>query len=263
MKALIVDDEEEIRDALAAGLQYAQCKWVNMAANGEEALRMGLQTEYDLITLDIRMPSLTGIDILPTLRTMLPHAVIAIVSAFVSESVTDVHREHADLVLQKPFEMERILKLYRLSEEMLERRSKIRALSEWNATERKPGKVGDLTGVRLARATDQMEEVIRFYRDGVGLVEPKGENGRTVMDLPGIGCQLVFTRPSGTSRQGEEEALVLELCETEAFSSIVSRLRSMGYDPLTSGPLLQDEAIFQDPDGRRLVLQCVTDSSKV
>ena len=111
MKALIVDDELDIRQALGASMKIAGCEQVDMASSGEDAVGLAMQTSYDLVTLDIRMPTVSGIDILPVLRSLLPHSVIAIISAYIGDRLSDLDREHVDLVFQKPFSMDRIMAL--------------------------------------------------------------------------------------------------------------------------------------------------------
>ena len=111
MRALVVDDEAEIRHALAMGLKMAKCEQVNTASSGEEAIGLAMETPYDLVTLDVRMPSVSGLDILPTLWSLMPHPIIAGISAFISGEMSDVHREHSDLVIQKPFKLDSVLSL--------------------------------------------------------------------------------------------------------------------------------------------------------
>ena len=57
--------------------------------------------------------------------------------------------------------------------------------------------------VRFARHTDRLDEVVRFYRDRLGLPEfgrfedHAGYDG-VFLDLPGTGAHLEFTNPSYT-----------------------------------------------------------------
>ena len=92
MKALIVDDEPEIRQALAAIMEQEGCESVDMASSGEDALRLALQAKYDLVTLDIRLPDVSGVDILPTIHSIFPHSIIVILSAYI-EGISEVHRD--------------------------------------------------------------------------------------------------------------------------------------------------------------------------
>lgn len=265
MKALIVDDEAEIRQALVAGLRLAKCEQVDVASLGEEALRLALETEYDLVTLDIRMPSVSGLDILPTFRTLLPHSVIAVISAFISDAVSELHREHADLVLQKPFSMDKIQVLHRLAREIAERRAAIRALGDLQPGSRAADAGGlPVEWVQIERPTDRLEEMVRFYRDGLGMVEIAHDDGLAgsedvMLGLPGRGCELIFT-PKAPDVPGPAPGggcrLFLRLSDAGAVDRAAGRLEELGYAPELpgdNGPAAGGVTVA-DPDGWRIVL---------
>ncbi|MDQ0178047.1 response regulator transcription factor [Bacillus chungangensis] len=67
IQVLIADDEKEIRDLLQKYLQREMYK-VDVAANGEEVLRLFDQKKYNLIILDLMMPKIDGIEVCRTLR---------------------------------------------------------------------------------------------------------------------------------------------------------------------------------------------------
>lgn len=66
-KILVVDDEERIRRLLKMYLERENYD-VEDAENGEIALRMAVENEYDLILLDIMMPGMDGIEVCQELR---------------------------------------------------------------------------------------------------------------------------------------------------------------------------------------------------
>ena len=67
---LIADDEKNIRDGLKCILDWESLGFTlcGEAANGEEALSDILKNTPSLVLLDIRMPKLTGIDIIRIAR---------------------------------------------------------------------------------------------------------------------------------------------------------------------------------------------------
>ena len=78
-RILVVDDDEEIRSMLSdflGGRGYA----VQTVSGGAEALREIARAEPDVILLDIEMPGLSGVDALPSLRALAPHAAVIMVS---------------------------------------------------------------------------------------------------------------------------------------------------------------------------------------
>lgn len=80
MKLLIIEDEEDLVDALALGfkkLGYA----VDIAMDGREGLEMIFINEYDLVILDLNLPSMDGLDILKEIRKTDDEQKILILSA--------------------------------------------------------------------------------------------------------------------------------------------------------------------------------------
>ncbi|UTR09578.1 response regulator transcription factor [Evansella sp. LMS18] len=66
-KILVVDDEERIRRLLKMYLEREEYE-VDDAENGEKALEMALDTDYDLIVLDLMMPGIDGIEVCEEIR---------------------------------------------------------------------------------------------------------------------------------------------------------------------------------------------------
>jgi len=58
-KILVAEDERDIRDLVAFTLRFAGHEVV-VANNGEEAVQTAIQSNPDLILMDVRMPRMTG-----------------------------------------------------------------------------------------------------------------------------------------------------------------------------------------------------------
>lgn len=119
--------------------------------------------------------------------------------------------------------------------------------------------------LRIARPTDRLEDVIRFYRTGLGfdvLGEFSGHEGFDGVMLGWADCSyhLEFTRraghPAGTA-PGEDNLLVFYLPNLADWQRAVARMESAGYPPVTAFNPYWDRhgATFEDPDGYRVVLQ--------
>ena len=67
MRVLVVDDDVRMAGAIRRGLRYDGLV-VDVAADGEEALRVVATTEYDVIVLDVLMPGLGGFETCRRLR---------------------------------------------------------------------------------------------------------------------------------------------------------------------------------------------------
>jgi catechol 2,3-dioxygenase-like lactoylglutathione lyase family enzyme len=118
--------------------------------------------------------------------------------------------------------------------------------------------------VRIARPTDRLEEVVAFYRDGLGLRElgrfsdHEGYDG-VMLGLPEATYHLEFTQHrtgSPAPAPSADNLLVLYILDADELAGLQKRLRSMGYravDPLN--PYWADKSVtFEDPDGWRVVL---------
>lgn len=118
--------------------------------------------------------------------------------------------------------------------------------------------------VRIARPTDRLEEVVAFYRDGLGLLElyrftdHHGYDG-VMLGLPRAAYHLEFTRHragSACPAPSADNLLVLYIPDPDELSGLQERLERMGYravDP--HNPYWQGKSVtFEDPDRWRVVL---------
>jgi putative two-component system response regulator len=99
---LVVDDELGPRESLRMILKPLYD--VRTAANGQEALDCIQKEKIDLITLDIKMPGLSGMDVLRELKKLGSDAAVVIVTGY--GTLTDVHdaiRYGAVDFVSKPF----------------------------------------------------------------------------------------------------------------------------------------------------------------
>jgi CheY-like chemotaxis protein len=78
---LVVDDEEDIRLLYQEELSEAGYK-VEVAADGSEALRRMHQSRPDLVTIDIKMPGMDGIELLRRVREIHRDLPIIICTAY-------------------------------------------------------------------------------------------------------------------------------------------------------------------------------------
>ena len=85
--ALIVDDEESVRDLLSQ--QLKRLGYDSKAApNGQEALEQVAHQKFDLVMLDMRMPGMSGLEVLRQLRQSYPGTCVVMLSAVVDAEIT-------------------------------------------------------------------------------------------------------------------------------------------------------------------------------
>lgn len=124
MRVLIVDDEPTVLDFFSQAAHAKGVELVETASSGEEALTKVIGETYDLITLDIRMPGASGLEVLSPIRNMCPHAIIAVISGHIPDDFTQEMAGCADLIMHKPVNLVNFNKLLdgamRISETMCE-----------------------------------------------------------------------------------------------------------------------------------------------
>ena len=68
-RILVVEDESDIRELISFTLTFSGYEVIG-ATNGEEALELTAEENFDLILLDVRMPRLSGYDACKQMRKM-------------------------------------------------------------------------------------------------------------------------------------------------------------------------------------------------
>lgn len=107
-RLLIVDDEPNLRRLLADTFKEQQHE-VTTACNGEEALACFEKGKFDLICLDIRMPTLDGIEVLSEIRNRDLNVPIVILTAY-SDFKQDFSIWSADAYLEKTADLSELCK---------------------------------------------------------------------------------------------------------------------------------------------------------
>ena len=121
------------------------------------------------------------------------------------------------------------------------------------------------TTLRVARPTDHLEQVVRFYTEGLGLTvvgsfeDHEGFDG-VMLGVPGAHYHLEFTRKRGHSAgraPTEDNLLVFYLPDHEEWQAAVDRMQTAGYQAVPSfNPYWdRDGLTYEDPDGYRVVLE--------
>ncbi len=110
---LIVEDEAQISRFLQLELEHENYA-TEVCADGREALKMALEHDFDLIILDVMLPSLNGIEVLRRLRQDKQTPVIILTARDqVVDKVTGLDIG-ADDYMTKPFAIEELLARIRL-----------------------------------------------------------------------------------------------------------------------------------------------------
>lgn len=103
MKLLIVDDSLVIRNKINRGL-LTRFDRISRAEDGRQALKIARIEQPDIITMDLTMPHMGGVECIRSLVKILPHSSILVVSALSDKATAiDALKFGANGFLCKPF----------------------------------------------------------------------------------------------------------------------------------------------------------------
>jgi two-component system copper resistance phosphate regulon response regulator CusR len=109
MKVLVVEDDRTVGQFVKRGLEEQRIQ-ADLVGEGQEALRMASQGHYDVIVLDLRLPGLSGVEVLRMLRDRgVPTPVLVLTAQDALESKVQALRLGADDYVTKPFAFEELL----------------------------------------------------------------------------------------------------------------------------------------------------------
>lgn len=104
---LIVDDDDGVREAL--WVLFRDFYRVLLAENGRKAIEVAEGREIDVVILDIRMPGMSGIDVLARLKEIDPTTEVIMLTAYETlETAREALRLGACDYLSKPYEIDKM-----------------------------------------------------------------------------------------------------------------------------------------------------------
>src|SRR5689334_17112252 len=137
---LIVDDESSILESLEILLRTNGFAPM-LAHGGKRGLELMEQGNPDIILTDIRMPAVTGVEILAAARASMPDVPVILMTAQATlQSAMQAVNEGAFYYIQKPFRNDELLAILKRAAEHRELRVENRSLRQ--EIKRREGPVG-------------------------------------------------------------------------------------------------------------------------
>lgn len=106
-RILIVDDEPWIREVFSDFCGLTDALEVELAADGQQAIEMVKKSNFDLVTLDLIMPEISGLDALTEIKRAAPRTPIMIITGNATDKL--VHKAGvmgACRVMYKPIQLD-------------------------------------------------------------------------------------------------------------------------------------------------------------
>ena len=110
LNVLVVEDDEALRESFQQLLSYLFAE-VDAAVDGQDALDQLAEKNYDIVLTDLRMPRMSGFQLLQEIRQQSPQQPIVVISAYEDEVLRRelvVYKVH---YLSKPVILEELLKV--------------------------------------------------------------------------------------------------------------------------------------------------------
>jgi CheY-like chemotaxis protein len=105
-RILIVDDEPWVQEVFRDFCEMTDAFEVDLASSGSEAIKLAGNREYDLITLDLIMPEMSGLDALTKIKKMQPRVPIMVITGNATDKlVNEAGVLGACRVMYKPIQL--------------------------------------------------------------------------------------------------------------------------------------------------------------
>jgi len=110
LNILVVEDDEVLRESFQQQLSYLFAE-VDAAVDGQEALDQLAEKNYDIVLTDLRMPRISGFQLLQEIRQQSPQQPIVVISAHEDEALRRELAVYKVHYLSKPVILEELLKV--------------------------------------------------------------------------------------------------------------------------------------------------------
>jgi two-component system chemotaxis response regulator CheY len=104
MKLMIVDDSNIMRRRIERSQQFEELELVGTACNGVEAIELFRKMDPDVVTMDLTMPQMDGIECIENIVKIKPAVRILVISALADKATAvEAMEKGANGFLNKPF----------------------------------------------------------------------------------------------------------------------------------------------------------------
>jgi DNA-binding response OmpR family regulator len=111
LRIFIVDDDRDFAESLAEVLT-GNGHQVEMCFDGESAVRLFREKEFDITFMDVKLPHQNGVESFFEIRKIRPRARVVMMTAYSVEQLLQQAVEHGAIgVLRKPFDLPRLLSM--------------------------------------------------------------------------------------------------------------------------------------------------------
>ena len=176
-RILVADDEESMRWVLSKALKRKGFN-VDLAVDGRQALNMIQENCYDLAILDIKMPGITGLDLLDRIREMKSDLLVVIMTAEASmKNAVEAMKRGAYDYITKPFDLDVI-----------------------DAIVEKVGRAREIAG-QVSMLKQELKERYQVEKNIIGNSPAMQEIYKTIGKVAGSDVTILIQGESGTGKE--------------------------------------------------------------
>jgi CheY-like chemotaxis protein len=106
-RLLVVEDDPLVRDVI----KRAAHGWgmqVDAADGGAAGIALLADNRYDVVITDVKMPGVSGLEVMQQVRELSPHTGLVVITGFASDELDERVARARGLLLHKPFDIERL-----------------------------------------------------------------------------------------------------------------------------------------------------------
>jgi two-component system response regulator YesN len=89
IRIIVAEDNRDLQSMMRMTLEVAGFKVVGQAYDGRESLELVRELQPDILVLDLHMPEVGGLEVLPEIHTIAPHCKVVIHSAIAAMFITE------------------------------------------------------------------------------------------------------------------------------------------------------------------------------
>ncbi len=176
-RILVADDEESMRWVLSKALRKKGFA-VDLARDGDEALRLIRSESYDLAILDIKMPGVSGLDLLERVREVKADLLVVIMTAEAGmKNAIEAMKRGAYDYLTKPFDLEVV-------DAIIEKANRAREMT-----------------MQVSTLRDELKEQFLMERGIIGNSPPMREVYKTIGKVAPSDMTVLVQGESGTGKE--------------------------------------------------------------
>ncbi len=242
-RILIIDDDTSLRRVLEYNLQEEGYE-VFAAANGEEGLLLFEERQPDLVITDLKMPGVSGFQVLAAVKGRSPLVPVMVLTAFGAvDTAVEAMKLGAYDYITKPFNRDELKLTVRKALEMRGLSEENRRLKE-ELTER--AEFRNIIGI--SRAMEQVFAVVRKVADTDATVLITGESG-TGKELVARAVHSLSARRAGPFMAINCAAIPRDLLESELFGHVKGAFTGAVRDKTGKFQLAEGGTLFLDEVG--------------